>query len=154
VLLPVILQITAFRCILGSYALLGSVVPRDAFAAAKLREAGAIFIGKANLSEWSGMRGEWGHLKGKVPNGLSERGGQTFSPYYPNAHPSSSSSGSGVATAIGLAAGSLGSETHGSIVYPSSRNNVVGIKPTIGLVSRSGGKVSSDGFFDSLPDDE
>jgi amidase len=122
----------------GSYALLGSVVPRDAFAAAKLREAGAIFIGKANLSEWSGMRGEWGHLKGKVPNGLSERGGQTFSPYYPNAHPSSSSSGSGVATAIGLAAGSLGSETHGSIVYPSSRNNVVGIKPTIGLVSRSG----------------
>ncbi|KAG2366490.1 amidase signature domain-containing protein [Suillus spraguei] len=115
----------------GSYALLGSVVPRDAFVAAKLREAGAIFIGKANLSEWSGMRG-------KGPNGLSERGGQTLSPYYPNAHPSSSSSGSGVAMAIGLAAGSLGSETHGSIVYPSSRNNVVGIKPTIGLVSRSG----------------
>ncbi|KAG2076360.1 amidase signature enzyme [Suillus decipiens] len=122
----------------GSHALLGSVVPRDAFVAAKLREAGAIFIGKANLSEWSGMRGEWGHLKGKVPNGLSERGGQTLSPYYPNAHPSSSSSGSGVAMAIGLAAGSLGSETHGSIVSPSSRNNVVGIKPTVGLVSRSG----------------
>ncbi|KAG1819197.1 amidase signature enzyme [Suillus subaureus] len=117
----------------GSCALLGSVVPRDAFAAAKLREAGAIFVGKANLSEWSGMRGEWGHLKGQVPNGLSERGGQTLSPYYPNAHPSSSSSGSGVAMAVGLAAGSLG-----SIVYPSSRNNVVGIKPTIGLVSRSG----------------
>ncbi|KAG2366497.1 amidase signature enzyme [Suillus spraguei] len=122
----------------GSYALLGSVVPRDAFVAAKLREAGAVFLGKANLSEWSGMRGAWGQLKGKVPNGLSERGGQTLSPYYPNAHPSSSSSGSGVATAIGLAAGSLGSETHGSIVSPSSRNNVVGIKPTIGLVSRSG----------------
>lgn len=122
----------------GSYALLGSVVPRDAFVAAKLREAGAIFIGKANLSEWSGMRGKWGLLTGQVPNGLSERGGQTFSPYYPNAHPSSSSSGSGVAMAIGLAAGSLGSETHGSIVSPSSRNNVVGIKPTIGLVSRSG----------------
>ncbi|KAG1718652.1 amidase signature domain-containing protein [Suillus lakei] len=110
----------------GSYALLGSIVPRDAFIAAKLREAGAIFIGKANLSEWSGMRGEWGHLKGQVPNGLSECGGQTLSPYYPNAHPSSSSSGSGVAMAVGLAAGSLGSETHGSIVYPSSRNNVVG----------------------------
>ncbi|KAG2754320.1 amidase signature enzyme [Suillus brevipes Sb2] len=122
----------------GSYALLGSVVPRDAFVAAKLREAGAVFIGKANLSEWSGMRGKWGLLTGQVPNGLSERGGQTFSPYYPNAHPSSSSSGSGVAMAIGLAAGSLGSETHGSIVSPSSRNNVVGIKPTIGLVSRSG----------------
>ncbi|KAG1867496.1 amidase signature enzyme [Suillus tomentosus] len=122
----------------GSYALLGSVVPRDAFAAAQLREAGAIFIGKSNLSEWSGMRGEWGLLKGQVPGGLSERGGQTFSPYYPNAHPSGSSSGSGVAMAIGLAAGSLGSETHGSIVSPSSRHNVVGIKPTIGLVSRSG----------------
>ncbi|KAG2134791.1 amidase signature domain-containing protein [Suillus clintonianus] len=122
----------------GSYALLGSVVPRDACVAAKLREAGAIFIGKANLSEWSGMRGKWGELKGQVPNALSERGGQTLSPYYPNAHPSGSSSGSGVATAVGLAAGSLGSETHGSIVSPSSRNNVVGIKPTIGLVSRSG----------------
>jgi amidase len=123
-------------------------VPRDAFVAAKLREAGAIFIGKANLSEWSGMRGKWGLLTGQVPNGLSERGGQTFSPYYPNAHPSSSSSGSGVAMAIGLAAGSLGSETHGSIVSPSSRNNVVGIKPTIGLVSRSGGNVSSNGLSD------
>ncbi|KAG2159337.1 amidase signature domain-containing protein [Suillus bovinus] len=127
----------AFEGILGSYALLGSVVPRDAFAAAKLCEAGAIFIGKANLSEWSGMRGEWGRLKGLVLNGLSERGGQTLCPYYPNAHPSSSSSGSGVAMTIGLAAGSLGSDTHGSIVFPSSRNNVVGIRPTVGLVSRS-----------------
>ncbi|KAG0703594.1 amidase signature domain-containing protein [Suillus ampliporus] len=122
----------------GSYALLGSIVPRDAFAAAKLREAGAIFIGKTNLSEWSGMRGEWGDLKGQVPNGFTERGGQTHCPYYPNASPSGSSSGSGVSTAIGLAAGSIGSETHGSIVSPSSRNNIVGIKPTIGLVSRSG----------------
>lgn len=115
----------------GSYALLGSVVPRDSFAAAKLREAGAIFIGKANLSEWAGMRGQ-------VPYGFSGRGGQTLCPYYPNADPHGSSSGSGVAMAVGLAAGSLGSETNGSIVYPSSRNNVVGIKPTIGLVSRSG----------------
>ncbi|KAG2134786.1 amidase signature domain-containing protein [Suillus clintonianus] len=115
----------------GSYALLGSVVPRDSFAAAKLREAGAIFIGKANLSEWAGMRG-------KVPCGFSGRGGQTLCPYYPNTNPLGSSSGSGVAMAVGLAAGSLGSETNGSIVSPSSRNNIVGIKPTIGLVSRSG----------------
>ncbi|KAG1888408.1 amidase signature domain-containing protein, partial [Suillus subluteus] len=106
----------------GSYALLGSVVPRDSFVAAKLREAGAIFIGKANLSEWAGMRGQ-------VPSGFSGRGGQTLCPYYPNADPLGSSSGT---------AGSLGTETDGSIVDPSSRNNVVGIKPTIGLVSRSG----------------
>jgi len=122
---------------LGSYALLGSVVPRDSFVAAKLRQAGAIFVGKANLSEWAGMRGQ-------VPSGFSGRGGQTHCPYYPNADPLGSSSGSGAAMAIGLAAGSLGSETDGSIVCPSSRNNLVGIKPTIGLVSRSGGKSSSD----------
>ncbi|KAG1740449.1 amidase signature domain-containing protein [Suillus paluster] len=107
------------------------LLPRDAFAAAKLREAGAIFIGKANLSEWASMRGQ-------VPCGFSGRGGQNICPYYPNADPRGSSSGSGVAMAIGLAAGSLGSETDGSIVLPSSRNNIVGIKPTIGLVSRSG----------------
>ncbi|KAG2347190.1 amidase signature enzyme [Suillus weaverae] len=115
----------------GSYALLGSVVPRDAFVAAKLREAGAILLGKANLSEWANYRG-------KVPNGFSGRGGQTLCPYYPNGDASGSSSGSGVAMAIGLAAGSLGSETDGSIVSPSSKNNVVGIKPTVGLVSRAG----------------
>lgn len=121
----------------GSYALLGSVVVRDSFVAAKLREAGAIFIGKANLCEWAGMRGQ-------VPAGFSARGGQTLCPYYPNADPLGSSSGSGVAMALGLAAGSLGSETDCSIVSPSSRNNVVGIKPTIGLVSRSGGNFYSD----------
>jgi amidase len=117
---------------LGSHALLGSVVPRDAFVAARLRSAGAIILGKTNLSEWANFRG-------KVPNGFSGRGGQTLCPYYPNGDPSGSSSGSGVAMAIGLAAGSLGSETDGSIVSPSSRNNVVGIKPTVGLVSRAGG---------------
>ncbi|KAG1819202.1 amidase signature domain-containing protein [Suillus subaureus] len=116
----------------GSYALLGSVVPRDAFAAAKLREAGAIFIGKTNLSEWAGARSI------TLPRGFSGRGGQTRCPYYPNADPFASSSGSGVAMAVGLAAGSLGTETHASIVAPSSRNNIVGIKPTVGLVSRSG----------------
>ncbi|KAG2754314.1 amidase signature enzyme [Suillus brevipes Sb2] len=116
----------------GSYALLGSVVPRDAFTAAKLREAGAIFIGKTNLSEWAGARSI------PLPRGFSGRGGQTRCPYYPNADPFASSSGSGVATAVGLAAGSLGTETRASIVAPSSRNNIVGIKPTVGLVSRSG----------------
>ncbi|KAH7928864.1 amidase signature enzyme [Leucogyrophana mollusca] len=116
----------------GSYALLGSVVPRDAFVVAKLRAAGAIFIGKANLSEWASMRGE------ALPNGWSARGGQATCPYYPNADASGSSTGSGVAMAIGLAAGSLGTETDGSIILPSSNNNIVGIKPTVGLTSRAG----------------
>ncbi|KIJ64690.1 hypothetical protein HYDPIDRAFT_111255 [Hydnomerulius pinastri MD-312] len=114
----------------GSYALLGSEVSGDAPVAAKLREAGAIFIGKANMSEWANYRGQ-------VPSGFSGRGGQTLSPYHPNGDASGSSSGSGVAMAIGLAAGSLGSETDGSIVSPSSRNNIVGIKPTVGLASRT-----------------
>ncbi|KAF8558677.1 amidase signature enzyme [Imleria badia] len=114
----------------GSYVLLGSEVAGDAPVAAKLRAAGAIFLGKANMSEWANFRGV-------VPNGFSGRGGQTLSPYYPNGDASGSSSGSGVAMAIGLAAASLGSETDGSIVSPSSHSNVVGIKPTIGLVSRT-----------------
>ncbi|KAF9242305.1 amidase signature domain-containing protein [Melanogaster broomeanus] len=114
----------------GSYALLGSEVVDDAPVAAKLREAGAIFIAKTNLSEWA-------HFRGTVPKGFSGRGGQTLSPYYPNGDASGSSTGSGVAMAIGLAAGSLGSETTGSIIAPSSWNNIVGIKPTVGLVSRT-----------------
>ncbi|KAN0094600.1 Amidase signature domain containing protein [Tylopilus felleus] len=104
----------------GSYALLGSEVAGDAPVAAKLREAGAIFLGKTNMSEWANFRG-------KVPNGFSGRGGQTLSPYYPNGDASGSSSGSGVAMAVGLAAASLGSETDGSIVSPSSKNNIAGI---------------------------
>lgn len=118
----------------GSYALLDSEVAGDAPVAAKLREAGAIFLGKANMSEWANFRGN-------VPDGFSGRGGQTLSPYYPNGDASGSSSGSGVAMAVGLAAASLGSETDGSIVSPSSKNNIVGIKPTIGLVSRTKGKL-------------
>lgn len=118
----------------GSYALEGSVVPRDAFVISKLHEAGAILLGKASMSEWASFRGE------KVPNGFSARGGQTTAPYYPNLDPSASSSGSAVASATGLAAAALGSETTGSIVLPASRNNIVGIKPTVGLVSRSGGR--------------
>ncbi|KAF8235335.1 amidase signature enzyme [Tricholoma matsutake] len=115
----------------GSFALLGSIPPRDATVAAKLRAAGAVVIGKANLSEWANFRGV-------VPNGFSGRGGQSNCPYYPMADPSGSSSGSSISTAIGLAAASLGTETDGSIVSPSSRNNIVGIKPTVGLTSRAG----------------
>lgn len=99
---------------------------------ARLREAGAIILGKANLSEWANFRGV-------VPSGFSGRGGQATCPYYPLVDPSGSSSGSGISTAIGLAAASLGTETDGSIVSPSGRNNIVGIKPTVGLTSRAGG---------------
>ncbi|THG99716.1 hypothetical protein EW026_g2704 [Hermanssonia centrifuga] len=116
---------------LGSFALLGSVVPRDATVAAKLRAAGAIILGKANLSEWANFRGN-------VPSGFSGRGGQSSSAYVPLGDPSGSSSGSGIGTSIGLTAGALGSETDGSIVSPSSNNNLVGIKPTVGLTSRAG----------------
>ena len=87
----------------GSFALLGSVVPRDATVAAKLRSAGAILLGKANLSEWANYRGH-------VPSGFSGRGGQTTNPYVKKGDPSGSSSGSAVCAAIGLAAGTLGTE--------------------------------------------
>jgi len=107
----------------------------------KLRDAGVILLGKASMSEWAQWRGEG------VPNGFSARGGQTTSPYYPNLDPSASSSGSAVASAVGLAAAALGSETTGSVVLPASRNNVVGIKPTVGLVSRSGGKAAPTYVF-------
>ncbi|KEP48883.1 putative glutamyl-tRNA amidotransferase subunit A [Rhizoctonia solani 123E] len=116
----------------GSYALLGSIVPGDATVIAKLQEAGAILLGKANLSEWSYLRDF------SLDSGWSGRGGQITNPYYPGADPSGSSAGSAVATAIGLAAAALGTETDGSIVSPSSYNNLVGIKPTVGLVSRAG----------------
>ncbi|KAH9925030.1 amidase signature enzyme [Epithele typhae] len=115
----------------GSFALLGSIVPRDAHVAAKLRAAGAILLGKANLSEWANFRGN-------VPSGFSGRGGQASSPYVPLGDPCGSSSGSGIGGAIGLAAATLGSETDGSIVCPSNFNNLVGIKPTVGLTSRAG----------------
>ncbi|KAH9934096.1 amidase signature enzyme [Amylocystis lapponica] len=115
----------------GSYALLGSVVPRDATVAAKLRAAGAIILGKTTLSEWANYRG-------KVPSGFCGRNGQSTSPYVPLGNPSGSSSGSGIATAVGLAAGSLGTETDGSIVSPSNNCNLVGMKPTVGLTSRAG----------------
>ncbi|CAL5047371.1 unnamed protein product [Urochloa decumbens] len=114
----------------GSFALLGSLVPRDAGVVARLRRAGAVILGKANLNEWANFRG--------VDAGWSARGGQTLNPYVLSATPCGSSSGSGVAAAANMAAVTLGSETDGSILCPSSLNSVVGIKPTVGLTSRSG----------------
>ncbi|KAI1792717.1 amidase signature enzyme [Ganoderma leucocontextum] len=115
----------------GSFALLNSIVPRDAHVVTKLRAAGAIILGKANLSEWS-------HARGTLPSGWSGRGGQCISPYVPQGDPSGSSSGSAVAAAIGLAAAALGTETDGSIIFPCNKANLVGIKPTVGLTSRAG----------------
>lgn len=115
----------------GSFALLGSVPPRDAHVVARLRAAGAVILGKANLSEWA-------HFRGGLASGWSGRGGQATNPYFPGADPSGSSSGSAIASAIGLTAVALGSETDGSIISPSSKNNLVGIKPTVGLTSRAG----------------
>ncbi|KAJ3121789.1 hypothetical protein HK100_012235 [Physocladia obscura] len=115
----------------GSYILVDSVVPQDAFLVSKLREAGAIIIGKTNLSEWSNWR-----IGDTSPNGWSGRGGQTINPF--GGEVGGSSSGSAVAATMNLAAVTLGSETDGSIIYPASLNGVVGIKPTVGFVSRNG----------------
>ncbi|KAJ7628820.1 amidase signature enzyme [Roridomyces roridus] len=115
----------------GSFALLGSVVPEDAGVVKRLRAAGAVILGKANLSEWA-------HFRGNVSSGWSGRGGQSTNAYFPNADPCGSSSGSGIAASIGLVAVALGSETDGSITCPSSNNNLAGIKPTVGLTSRAG----------------
>lgn len=114
----------------GSTALLGSKLKEDSTVAKKLREAGAIILGKANLSQWAGARSL------QTSNGWSAHGGQTMGAYYPEQDPSGSSSGSAVASSIGLAWASLGTETLGSICYPSHANNIVGIKPTVGLTSR------------------
>ncbi|KAK6992537.1 amidase signature domain-containing protein [Favolaschia claudopus] len=133
----------------GSYALLNSVVPGDATTAAKLRKAGAIILGKANLvccrhkTELNLVstihtQSEWAAFGSLAPDGWSGRGGQTTNPYYPKGNPCGSSSGSGVSAAIGLAAATLGTETAGSITCPASRNNVVGVKATVGLTSRNG----------------
>ncbi|EOA88197.1 hypothetical protein ACJQWK_02038 [Exserohilum turcicum] len=115
----------------GSWSLIGAKVPRDATVAAKLRQAGAIILGKTNLSQWANFRSS------NSSNGWSAQGGQTYGAYYPGQDPSGSSSGSGVAASIGLAFGSLGTETDGSILSPSQVNNIVGIKPSVGLTSRS-----------------
>jgi amidase len=116
----------------GSLALEGSRADKDAFVVKRLRDAGAIILGKTNLSEWANFRGK------ASLSGWSGRGGQCRNPYALDRSPSGSSSGSGVATAASLCAAAIGSETDGSIVSPSSCNGLVGVKPTIGLVSRAG----------------
>jgi amidase len=116
----------------GSLALEGSVAPRDAFIVERLRAAGAIILGKTNLSEWANFRSS------RSISGWSGRGGLTRNPYALDRNPCGSSAGSGAATAANLCAASVGTETDGSIVCPSSTNGLVGIKPTLGLVSRAG----------------
>jgi len=116
----------------GSLALEGSIPAQDSYVAQKLKEAGAIIIAKANMSEWAYFRGF------RASSGWSARGGQCRNPYALDRNPCGSSSGSGVAVSANLAALTVGTETGGSIMCPSSINGVVGIKPTVGLWSRSG----------------
>ncbi len=116
----------------GSLALEGSIVPRDAYLVKKLRKAGAIILGKTNLSEWANFRG-----KNSV-SGWSSRGGLTRNPYALDRSACGSSSGSGAAVAANFCAAAIGTETDGSIICPAQTNGIVGIKPTVGLISRSG----------------
>jgi len=116
----------------GSLALVGSKPLTDSFVAKKLRAAGAVILGKTNLSEWANIRSS------HSTSGWSGRGGLTRNPYALDRNPCGSSSGSGAAVSANLCAGAIGTETDGSIVCPSSANGIVGIKPTVGLVSRSG----------------
>jgi amidase len=116
----------------GSLALVDSKPPADAFIVTKLREAGAVLLGKTNLSEWANIRST------RSTSGWSARGGLTRNPYALDRNTSGSSSGSGAAIAASLCTVAVGTETDGSIVSPSSLNGIVGIKPTVGLVSRTG----------------
>ena len=116
----------------GSLALIGSRPPKDAFVAAQLRKAGAVILGKTNLSEWANIRSS------HSTSGWSGRGGLTHNPYALDRNPCGSSSGSGVAVAASLCAVAVGTETDGSVVCPASANGIVGLKPTVGLVSRTG----------------
>ncbi|MBC6698300.1 amidase [Hymenobacter sp. BT190] len=116
----------------GSLALAGHKAAQDAFIIGKLREAGAVVLGKTNLSEWANFRST------RSTSGWSSRGGQTKNPYILDRTPSGSSSGSGAAVAANLCALAIGTETDGSIVSPASCCGVVGIKPTVGLLSRTG----------------
>ena len=116
----------------GSLALGGWHPPKDSFVAARLREAGAIILGKTNLSEWANFRST------HSVSGWSGRGGQTRNPYALHRNPSGSSSGSGAAVAACLCGAAIGTETDGSVVSPASINGIVGVKPTVGLVSRAG----------------
>jgi amidase len=116
----------------GALAMEGNIAAKDAFIVKKLRDAGAVLLGKTNLSEWANFRSE------KSTSGWSSRGGQTKNPYILDRNPLGSSSGSGAAVAANLCTVAIGTETDGSIVCPSSVNAIVGIKPTVGLLSRSG----------------
>jgi len=116
----------------GSLALAGNVVEKDAFIVTKLREAGAVLLGKTNLSEWANFRSN------NSSSGWSGRGGQVRNPYYLDRSPCGSSSGTGAAVSANLCAIGIGTETNGSIVCPSGINGLVGIKPTLGLWSRQG----------------
>ena len=125
----------------GSLALVGSRVPRDATVTRKLREAGAVVLGKANLSEWANFRGfvpDAVASAGLFLNGWSARGGFTRDPYVLGWDPCGSSSGSGVAVSANLCAVAVGTETDGSIVCPAGNTGVVGLKPTVGLVAQKG----------------
>lgn len=116
----------------GSLALLGAPAPRDATVAAKLRKAGAVIMGKTNLSEWANFRSS------RATSGWSGRGGLTRNPYVLDRTACGSSSGSAAAVAAGFVTVAIGTETNGSVICPSAANGVVGIKPTVGLVSRAG----------------
>jgi amidase len=116
----------------GSLALVGLKPARDAHIVTRLRAAGAVILGKTNLSEWANFRGE------RSISGWSGRGGQTANPYVLDRNPSGSSSGSGAAVSANLCVAAIGTETNGSILSPATACGIVGLKPTVGLVSRSG----------------
>jgi amidase len=133
--IPVLIKdniaVTGWPATAGSPALLGAVAP-EAFCVAGLRAAGAVILGKANLSEWANFRSS------HSTSGWSTLGGQAVNPHGPGRNPSGSSSGSAVAVAAGLAPLAIGTETDGSIISPANNCGIVGLKPTVGLVSRSG----------------
>ncbi|KAF2749742.1 amidase signature enzyme [Sporormia fimetaria CBS 119925] len=116
----------------GSAALIGTVVPEDAQVVARLRAAGGVLLGKANLSEWASMRASY------YAEAYSSRGGQNRNPYNLAEHPGGSSSGSASAVACNMCAFSIGTETDGSVMFPADRNAIVGMKPTVGLTSTAG----------------
>ncbi|MFN2172859.1 MAG: amidase [Candidatus Promineifilaceae bacterium] len=116
----------------GSLALEGHIAAQDAFLVKRLRDAGAVILGKTNLSEWANFRST------RSSSGWSSQGGQTHNPYALDRNPCGSSSGSGVAVAADLCVAAIGTETDGSIICPAHMNGIVGLKPTVGLVSRSG----------------
>ncbi|MBT8101294.1 MAG: amidase, partial [Gammaproteobacteria bacterium] len=116
----------------GALVLADHIPPRDAFIVSQLRDAGAIILGKANLSEWANFRST------RSTSGWSTVGGQTVNPYNTLRNPCGSSSGSAVAVSASLVTVAVGTETNGSIICPSGINGIVGVKPTLGLVSRTG----------------